>query len=107
MRRLHLLELFELLSIESMLGEKMASEPKENGEWNKTVEELVENGHTIRKETWTSKDGSSRYVRTFIEPKQDYAKIIKALEEEMKAAVEKEEYEKAAALRDRIKEIKK
>lgn len=108
MRKIYLLDLFDLLSMsEGMFEKKSAVAPKREEDWTKTVEEFESGGYVTKKETWISKDGSSRYVKTITEPKQDPKESIELLETQMKLAVEKEEFEKAAELRDRLKELKK
>lgn len=108
MRKIYLLDLFDLLSMSEGIFEKNSSpSPKKDEGWTKTAEEFEKDGYVTRKETWTSKDGSSRYVKTITEPKSDPKESIDLLEAQMKLAVEKEEFEKAAELRDKIKELKK
>lgn len=108
MRKIYLLDLFDLLSMsEGMFEKKSAPAPKREEDWTKTVEEFEKDGLVTKKETWISKDGSSRYTRSYIESRPDHSKSIAALEEAMKLAVEKEEFEKAAELRDKLKELKK
>ena len=108
MRKIYLLDLFDLLSMsEGMFDKKSKPAPKKEEGWTKTVEEFEKGGYVTRKETWTSKDGSSRYVKTTTEPMRDSKESIEILEEKMKQAVEKEEFEKAAELRDKLKELKK
>jgi protein arginine kinase activator len=81
--------------------------PKENdSNFNKEIEEIETETHIIKKETWISTDGTSKYVKTYSESKKP--KIdVKLLESKLKEAIEKEEFEKAAELRDQIKEFKK
>lgn len=102
MRKLYLIDWLDLLSNDSF----STKQPKKNEpEWSKTVEEFEDDTHTTRKETWVSSDGTSRYVRTYTEPKRKVD--VKELESRMKIAVEKEEFEEAARLRDEIKRLKK
>lgn len=102
MRKLYLIDWLDLLSKDSFsTNQPRKSEP----EWSKTVEEFEDDTHNIRKETWVSPDGTSRYVRTYSEPKRKVD--VKELESRMKEAVEKEEFEEAARLRDEIKRLKK
>lgn len=108
MRKIYLLDLFDLLSMsEGMFGKKIEKEPRKEEGWTKIVEEFEKGGYVTKKETWTSKDGASKYVKTITEPKADPRESIELLEAQMKQAVEKEEFEKAAELRDRLKELKK
>lgn len=83
--------------------------PKENDpKFNKEVEEIETDTHIIKKETWISTDGASKYVRTYSESKSKRPIVdVKLLESELKMAIENEEFEKAAQIRDKIKEIKK
>ena len=83
--------------------------PKENDpNFNKEVEEIETDTHIIKKETWISTDGTSKYVRTYSESKYKKPEVdVKLLESELKKAIEKEEFEKAAELRDEIRKFKK
>lgn len=81
--------------------------PKDDdSNFSKEVEELETETHVIKKETWISTDGTSKYVRTYSESKKPKVDV-KLLESELKLAVEKEEFEKAAKLRDQIRKVKK
>lgn len=102
MRKLYLIDWLDLLSNDSFSTKQPN---KKEPEWSKTVEEFEDDTHTTRKETWVSSDGTSRYVRTYTEPKRKVD--VKELESRMKLAVEKEEFEEAARLRDEIKRLKK
>lgn len=102
MRKLLLIDWLDLLSKDGF----STRQPKdESPEWSKTVEEFENDTHAIRKETWVSSDGASRYVRTYSEPKRKVDVV--ELESRMKMAVEKEEFEEAARLRDEIKRLRK
>jgi protein arginine kinase activator len=81
--------------------------PKDNdSNFNKEIEEIETETHIIKKETWISTDGTSKYVKTYSESKRP--KIdVKLLESKLKEAIKKEEFERAAELRDQIKEFKK
>ncbi len=107
MRKIYLLDLFDLFSKENLFENIMSNNsPKENDpNWNKTVEEFENNGFVTKKETWISSDGTSKYVKTYTESKKNVD--VKELESALKIAVEKEEFEKAAELRDQIKKLKK
>lgn len=81
--------------------------PKDNdANFNKEVEEIETETHVIKKETWISTDGTSKYVRTYSESKKPKVDV-KELESKLKLAIEKEEFEMAAKLRDEIKKFKK
>lgn len=83
--------------------------PKENDpNFNLTVEESETDTHVIKNEIWKSIDGSQVYKRTTMQSKSKYLqKDIEQLKLEMKKAVESEDFETAAKLRDEIKSIKK
>lgn len=82
--------------------------PKENDpNFNKSVEEVENDTHVIKNETWTSVDGKSVYKRQIIESKKKLSPNVDNLKLEMKKAIEEENFERAAELRDKIKEIKK
>ncbi len=115
MRKIYLFDLSDLFSLTSknMFSDfsKMENDknfPKDNdNRYNKTVEETETDTHIIKKETWISTDGTSKYTRTYSESKSQIPKIdVKVLESQLKEAVEKEEFEKAAQLRDQIKKLK-
>ena len=123
MRKIYLLDLFDLFSNEKLMNElgMNNSKPKNDDEnWTKTqqimtdlmsydllVEEFEKDGFVTKKETWISTDGTSKYVRTYTESISKRKEDVKVLESQLKMAIEKEEYEKAAQLRDKIKELKK
>lgn len=110
MRKIYLLDLFDLFSNEKLMNElgMNNSKPKNYDEnWTKTVEEFEKDGFVTKKETWISTDGTSKYVRTYTESISKRKEDVKVLESQLKMAIEKEEYEKAAQLRDKIKELKK
>jgi excinuclease UvrABC helicase subunit UvrB len=73
--------------------------------WSKSVESHETKTHIIKKETWTYKDGSTKMERFVTEIKQKVS--IGRLKRELKMAVDKEDYEKAAELRDKIKAAEK
>lgn len=114
MRKIYLFDLSDLFSLTSqnMFSDFSKSEdeyfPKENDHrYNKTVEETETDTHIIKKETWISTDGTSKFTRTYSESKNLKPKVdVKVLESQLKEAVEKEEFEKAAQLRDKIKKLK-
>lgn len=74
--------------------------------FNKEVEELETETHKIKKETWISTDGTISYTRTSSESKKKPKVDVSVLESKLKEAIEKEEYEKAAQLRDEIRKLK-
>ena len=103
MKKIYLLDLFNLMSSDL----EMNTTPKENDpNWTKTFEEFQNGDFITKKEIWTSIDGTSKYVKTYTESKKKRSEDVKMLEAELKIAVEKEEYEKAAIIRDKIKKIK-
>lgn len=114
MRKIYLFDLSDLFSLnsKSVFSEFSKSEdeyfPKDNdSRYNKTVEETETNTHIIRKETWVSTDGTSKFTRTYSESKNQKPKVdVTVLESALKDAIEKEEFEKAAQLRDKIKKLK-
>lgn len=82
--------------------------PKENDpNFNKSVEEVENDTHIIKNETWTSVDGKSVYKRQIIESKKKLKPSVDNLKLEMKKAIEEENFERAAELRDQIKQIEK
>jgi protein-arginine kinase activator protein McsA len=82
--------------------------PKENDpNFNKSVEEVENDTHVIKNETWTSVDGKTVYKRQVIESKKRSTLNIEDLKLEMKKAADEENYEKAAKLRDKIRKIEK
>lgn len=82
--------------------------PKENDpNFNKSVEEVENDTHIIKNETWTSVDGKSVYKRQIIESKKKLIPSVDNLKLEMKKAIEEENFERAAELRDQIKQIEK
>ena len=82
--------------------------PKENDpNFNKSIEEVENDTHIIKNETWTSVDGKSVYKRQIIESKKKLKPSVDNLKLEMKKAIEEENFERAAELRDQIKQIEK
>ena len=73
--------------------------------WSKTVESHETKTHIIKKETFVSKDGSTRMERFVTELKTTVD--VDKLKRQLKQAIEKEDYEKAAVLRDKIKALDK
>ena len=115
MRKIYLFDLSDLFSLNSnnLFNDFTKTEdqylPKDNDpNYNKTVEETENETHIIKKETWISTDGTSKFIKTYSESKNQKPKIdVKVLESKLKEAIEKEEFEKAAQLRDEIKKCKK
>jgi len=107
MRKIYLFDLSDLFSLNSKNSESELF-PKENdSNYNKIVEETETETHIIKKETWVSTDGTSKFTRTYSESKFQKPKVdVKLLESALKEAIEKEEFEKAAQLRDEIKKWK-
>jgi len=116
MRKIYLFDLSDLFSLSSKsiedfykLDKYFKNEndyPKDNdSRYNKTVEETETDTHIIKKETWISTDGSSKFTRTYSESKLKPKVDVKVLESALKEAIEKEEFEKAAQLRDEIKKL--
>jgi len=104
MKKIYLLDLFNLLSNENL----MTNSPKEGDpNWTKTTEEFQNGDFITKKETWTSTDGTSTFVKTYTESKSKRLEDVKVLESQLKKAVDSEEYEMAAKLRDKINELKK
>ena len=112
MRKIYLFDLSDLFSsLNSNFNDIYKSEtgfPKEgDSNYNKVVEETETDTHIIKKETWISTDGTSKFTRTYSESKNQKPKVdVKVLESKLKEAIEKEEFEIAAQLRDQIKKLK-
>jgi excinuclease UvrABC helicase subunit UvrB len=114
MRKIYLFDLSDLFSLTSknMFSDFSKSDdeyfPKDNdSRYNKTIEETESDTHIIKKETWVSTDGRYKFTRTYSESKNQKPKVdVKMLESALKEAIEKEEFEKAAQLRDQIKKLK-
>ena len=81
----------------------------EDPNFNKTVEEIETPTHIIVKETWKSVDGSQFYQRTTqkSKSKKSIPQNVDSLKAKLNEAIEKEDFETAAKLRDKIKEIEK
>lgn len=100
---------------ESLFGENMFSLfnfenmdfPKETDtNFNKVEETIETETHDIKKETWTSTDGKSKYVRTYAVSKQNRLEPKKEdLQKLLDKAVEDQDFEKAIELRDKIKKM--
>ena len=74
--------------------------------WSKTVETAETKFHKVTKEIWISKDGGVRMERFSTDLKERPVDIAR-LKRLLKKAVETEDYEKAAELRDKIKSAEK
>ena len=101
-------DLFALLLGGDMFTQSSGSMdfPKDNDpNWSKTVETSETKSHIIKKETWTSKDGSVKMERFSTEIKKQVN--VGKLKMLLKKAVDNEDYETAAELRDKIKTIEK
>ncbi len=79
-------------------------------EYNKkhgiTPQTIVKEIHDIKEQIEVAKVKEIKQLKDFV-PKEEVPDIIKALEEEMEVAATALEFERAAELRDRIKELKK
>jgi excinuclease UvrABC helicase subunit UvrB len=111
MRKIYLFDLSEFFSLNSNMFSEFKendSFPKDNdSNYNKTVEETETETHILKKETWISTDGTSKFTRTYSESKNQKPKVdVKVLESRLKEAIEKEEFELACKLRDQIKNLK-
>jgi excinuclease UvrABC nuclease subunit len=82
----------------------MESFPSENDpNFNYDVQEVETSTHTIKIEIWTSLDGLTQFKRQSSQSKSK--ENLENLKKEMKLAIDSEEFEKAAILRDRIKKL--
>jgi hypothetical protein len=86
--------------------------PEEGGpNFHKTEENVETESHIIKKETWVSVDGTQRFERTSSKsktsPKSLSEPSIEQLKLDMKSAVDSQQFEKAAEIRDKIKELEK
>jgi hypothetical protein len=85
--------------------------PKEGDpNFNKTEENVETENHTIKKEIWTSLDGSQRFERSSMVSKLDKNALPKAptkkeVQALLDAAVEKQDFEEAIKLRDQLKNL--
>jgi excinuclease ABC subunit B len=71
-----------------------------------TPQTIVKEIHDIKEQIEEAKVKEIQYLKEFV-PKDEVPEIIRALEEEMQVAATSLEFEKAAEIRDRIKELKK
>jgi protein-arginine kinase activator protein McsA len=81
--------------------EKSIKEKASEGKVIKT--EYEENGLKVTREEYVSDDGKTSWSRTTYE-ELDHTKEINALKKELNEAIEAQNFEKAAELRDKIKE---
>lgn len=94
--------LFDLLGD---MFEKNFNFPKDGDEnWKKTEESVKRGNLLIVKETWVSVDGTQRMERFVSKPIQETVSK-KKLEAQLQKAIQEENYEQAAILRDKIKEF--
>ena len=102
-------DLFALLLGGDMFTQSYGSSmdfPKDDDpNWSKTVETSETKSHIIKKETWISKDGGCRMERFSTEIKKRVD--VGRLKRQLKQAIDAEDYEKAAELRDKIKDAEK
>jgi len=76
--------------------------------FNKTIEESEKDGLRTVKESWRSIDGSQFFQKTsVVSIKGEELSRLENLKSDLKLAIKNEEFEKAATLRDEIKELKK
>lgn len=76
--------------------------------WDKKSETVETPTHITKTEIWTSKDGTQRMQRVFSESKSTTQELtVDQLEKQKKLAIENDDYEEAAKLRDKIKLLKK
>lgn len=73
--------------------------------WSKTVETSETKSHITKKETWISKDGSITMERFSTEIKNQVG--VDGLKKLLEKAIDSEDYETAAKLRDKIKSVEK
>jgi hypothetical protein len=86
-------------------GSSMDFPKDDDPNWSKTMEISETRSHIIKKETWISKDGGCRMERFSTEIKKRVD--VGRLKRQLKQAVDAEDYEKAAELRDKIKDAEK
>ena len=109
MKKNYLFEnLFESFFNQSLFTSMEFKEPEENDEnFNKEVNEIENETHKIKTEEWTSIDGTLKYRKTIFESKKTNNDLkLEDLKSQMKIAIEKEDFERAAVLRDEINSIK-
>lgn len=86
-------------------GSSLGFPKDDDPNWSKVVETLETKSHVITKEIWTSKDGGIKMERLTTEIKQ--VVNVDKLKSLLKKAIDNEDYEKAAELRDKIKSVEK
>lgn len=101
--------LFNMFDSNDGLFNQMDVELPKDGDsnFNKEVLESENETHIIKNEIWTSLDGQEVYKKVTFESKKTLSeKNIEELQSLMKEAVDLEDFEKAAELRDQIKQLK-
>lgn len=88
-----------------MLSDFEFDTPKDDSNFNKTIEESETKTHSIKTETWESEDGSQFYKKTTMNLKSS-SNDVEKLKIDMEKAIQKEDFESAAKIRDKIKSIK-
>lgn len=63
-----------------------------------------ENGLIVTKEEYMSEDGKISWSKTTYSPKEPQSQVVNNLKEELQKAIDNQEFEKAAIIRDKIKE---
>ena len=113
MKKVYLFDLFDLMVNQwyydsGHLNQQNKSEfPTDNDQnFNKSVEEMETETHKITKEVWVSTDGTTKYIRTSSHSKKPKVDVS-VLESKLKKAIETENFELAAELRDEIRKHKK
>jgi len=86
-------------------GSSMDFPKDDDPNWSKTVETSETKSHIIKKEVWISKDGGCRMEKFSTEIKRRVD--VGRLKRQLKQAIDAEDYEKAAELRDKIKDAEK
>jgi excinuclease ABC subunit B len=77
-----------------------------NKEYNITPQTIVKEIHDISERIRESKLAEIKRLKDFV-PKEEMPELIRSLEEEMQTAATELNFERAAEIRDRIKELKK
>lgn len=81
---------------------------EDDPDYHKTEETVSTGSHTVKKEVWTSIDGTRRFERTVSEskrtPKVSTKEDMKLL---LNKAIEEEDFEKAIELRNKLRELDK
>lgn len=69
-----------------------------------SVTTYEENGLVVTKEEYKSEDGKIYWSKTSYSPKESNTEVINSLKKELQQAIDNQEFEKAAIIRDKIKE---